>query len=219
MGSSMLSSPRPDRGRVRRAGAAAAPRLLLVLLLAAAYSLALAADPPQIEVEAAELVSVDDGYAVNARFAVMLGATVLDALNKGVPVYFQVGFELKRERRFWFDRKVVEVQRQTKLSYTPLTRHYRLSAGALYQNFDTLDEALHVLGRIHNWQVAGPGALSPDGEYQASIRMRLDAAQLPGPFQVSLITTRDWNLSSEWWRWKVKPGALAPAPPLPRGEP
>lgn len=203
---------------VRYAGAAAKWRLLLALLLAAGISPAPASDPPQIGVEAAELVAVDDGYTVNARFAVTLGATVLDALNKGVPVYFRVEFELQRERRYWFNQKVVEVERQAKLSYTPLTRQYRLSVGALYQNFDTLDAALHVLGRIHNWQVAGIDALGAGGEYRASIRMLLDAAQLPGPFQVSLITTRDWNLSSEWRRWTVDPAALA-AESLSRGEP
>ena len=32
----------------------------------------------------------------------------------------------------------------------------------------------------------------------AQVRMRLDVSQLPKPFQVNAITSREWNLASDW---------------------
>jgi hypothetical protein len=30
------------------------------------------------------------------------------------------------------------------------------------------------------------------------VRMRLDVSQLPKPFQVNAITSREWSLASDW---------------------
>jgi hypothetical protein len=35
--------------------------------------------------------------------------------------------------------------------------------------------------------------------------MRLDTAQLPRPFQIGAITSRDWTLVSEWRNVPVRP--------------
>ena len=40
--------------------------------------------------------------------------------------------------------------------------------------------------------------LSPRDEYTAQVRMRLDVTQLPKPFQVNAITSREWTLTSDW---------------------
>jgi len=34
--------------------------------------------------------------------------------------------------------------------------------------------------------------------------MRLDVTQLPKPFQVNALTSREWNLASEWRRWPLR---------------
>jgi hypothetical protein len=41
--------------------------------------------------------------------------------------------------------------------------------------------------------------------YEASIRLRLDVNQLPKPFQVNALTSRDWTLQSDWYRWSYTP--------------
>jgi hypothetical protein len=35
--------------------------------------------------------------------------------------------------------------------------------------------------------------------------MRLDTSQLPRPFQISVITSRDWTLASEWRNVPIRP--------------
>ena len=41
--------------------------------------------------------------------------------------------------------------------------------------------------------------------YEAALRLRLDVNQLPKPFQVSALASREWTLQSEWHRWSVTP--------------
>jgi hypothetical protein len=37
--------------------------------------------------------------------------------------------------------------------------------------------------------------------YNASVRMQLDVALMPKPFQIDAVNNRDWNLSSDWKRF------------------
>jgi uncharacterized protein DUF4390 len=158
-----------------------------------------------IDVRSATLVAEDDGWAVEADFDVQLNGRLEEAINRGVPLYFVVEFELARPRWYWLDEKPVQQSLTYKISYTPLLRQYRLSVGNLYQNFTRLDEVTRALSRLRGWHVADKGALKKDMQYQAGLRMRLDTAQLPKPFQVNAIASRDWTLASDWHRWTITP--------------
>jgi hypothetical protein len=47
--------------------------------------------------------------------------------------------------------------------------------------------------------------LGKGNTYIAGVRMRLDVSQLPKPFQLNALASRDWNFGSEWYRWSVTP--------------
>jgi hypothetical protein len=192
--SSTRSSPggRPDRW-LRAA--------LLLLCLA----LGGAARAEGISVRSAALQAGEEAYELDASFDIHFSPTLLEALNRGLPLYFISEFELSRGRWYWFDEVVARQEIQYKLSYNALTRQYRLASGALYQNFDTLQDAAAVLSNIRRRPVAEKSALRPGEEYTAGLRLRLDVSQLPTPFQVSALTSREWNLSSDWVRWRVAP--------------
>ncbi len=158
-----------------------------------------------IQVRSAELVADTDSYRLNADFDISFTHTLEDALNKGVALYFVTEFELTRPRWYWFDQKVVEMRQQFKLSYNALTRQYRLSVGTLFQNYATLEEAVSVMSQLHNRVVADKDALEKNHKYHAALRMELDLSQLPKPFQVNALASKDWTLSSDWHRWEVTP--------------
>ena len=88
-----------------------------------------------------------------------------------------------------------------RLSYHALTRQYRVSTGTLQLGFPTLAEALGVMAHVRDWKIGDHGALHPGESYAASVRMRLDTTQLPKPFQINAITSRDWTLESAWKRF------------------
>ena len=139
-----------------------------------------------------------DALLLNATFEFELPQALEEAVQKGIALYFNIEFEVFRKRWYWFDRKVAASTLAYRLSYSPLTRQYRLSRGGLSQSFESLDEALSLLKSVRNWRVADKGVLTPREEYDAQVRMRLDVTQLPKPFQVNAITSREWTLASDW---------------------
>ena len=168
---------------------------LLALLLAAASAWA-----DEIEVREARLRRVEEGLALDADFAFDLTPRLAEVVSNGVPLYFRVEFELTRRRWYWFDHTAASRRLQLRLSYHALSRQYRLASGPLQQSFPTLEEALNVLKRVRNWLVV-EGNARLDADYEASVRMRLDTALLPKPFQLSALTARDLHLESAWKRF------------------
>lgn len=139
-----------------------------------------------------------DALLLNATFEFELPQALEEAVQKGIALYFNIEFELARKRWYWFDRKVASNTLTYRLSYSPLTRQYRLGRGGLSQSFESLDEALSLLKSVRNWKVADKGVLAPRDDYEAQVRMRLDVTQLPKPFQVNAITSREWTMASDW---------------------
>ncbi len=45
------------------------------------------------------------------------------------------------------------------------------------------------------------GTLKKDSTYTAALRLRLDTTQLPKPFQINALGSREWNIGSDWYRW------------------
>jgi hypothetical protein len=158
-----------------------------------------------IDVRSAVVEQGPEGWQLAAEFDIQFSPRLEEAVNRGVPLYFVVEFEMARPRWFWFDEKPVVLSQTYKISYTPLLRQYRLSVGDVYQNFSRFEEVTRVLSRLRGWQVADRGAFKKDQVYQASLRMRLDTAQLPKPFQLNAIASRDWAVASEWHRWSIVP--------------
>jgi hypothetical protein len=155
----------------------------------------------EVEVKSAAIVPGEDGYVLNADFRVELSPHLEEVVSRGVPLYFLLEFELTRDRWYWFDEELAARSQTYRLSYHALTRQYRLSSGALAQSFQTLDEALRILSRVREWQVADKGALKPGVTYQAAVRLHLDLSELPKPLQVTAIGRKEWNIGADWYRW------------------
>ncbi|MDY0056664.1 DUF4390 domain-containing protein [Methyloversatilis discipulorum] len=172
--------------------------LLLALLIATLAGHASAAGVTMRDVR---LDHGDDGYQLSTDIAVTLSPRLAEAVTRGVALYFVLEFEISRPRWYWLDEDVVERSQTYRVSYHALTRQYRVSTGALHQSFDTLDEALKLIGRLRNWHVVDYSRLTPGESYVAALRLRLDVTQLPKPFQLSAMSNRDWTLESEWQRW------------------
>ncbi|MEW6688395.1 MAG: DUF4390 domain-containing protein [Pseudomonadota bacterium] len=187
-------------------------KLLVALASGAALALAPGARADEIEILDARLAATEDGVVLAADFAFDLNPRLAETVANGVPLYFVVEFELTRPRWWWFDEKAVAKRIQLRLSYHALSRHYRLSTGVLQQNYATLEEALNVLRRMRNWLVVDRNVALLDATYEAALRMRLDVALLPKPFQLSALTSRELNLESQWKRFAFRPPAAALAP-------
>lgn len=167
--------------------------------------LALVAQAENIEVRSAAIALREDTYALDADFDITLTPTLEEILAKGVALNFLLELDLIRPRWYWLNDKVASVTQQYKLSYNSLTRQYRISLGTLFQNFATAGEAVRFISRVRNLPVVERSALQPGVTYQAAVRLRLDVSQLPKPFQITALGSREWNLHSDWYRFAVTP--------------
>lgn len=179
--------------------------LLGLLLL---WSATVRANDPAINVRSAELTVSQDGYYLDANFDIELGDTLEQALEKGVALNFVLEFDLIYER--WYllnlwNKTVAEFQQRYRLTYNALTRQYRVAAGALTQNVDTQREALAIMAQVRNRFIASRDQLEPGRVYTAALRLQLDKSQLPKAFQVDALGEKGWSLSSDWYRWTVRP--------------
>jgi len=195
MPSRHLPPPRPPEPSPARR------RALAWLAALPAVALARTAHAETIGVVSASLRVEDDRVELYAEFALSFTSTLEEALLRGVPLYFVQEFELARPRWYWIDEKVLTSATTYRLSYVPLTRQYRISSGLLSQTFDELADVERVIGRITARTVARTDQLERGARYDAAVRVRLDVNQLPKPFQVNALASREWQLASDWYRW------------------
>ena len=166
---------------------------------------ALGADAIAVRAAQIERSAAGDGWSVSADFQLPLPARQEDAINRGVPLYFTIDFELTRPRWYWWNETIVQTSRTYRLSYHALTRQYRLALDGLARSFESLGEALDALSRLRGWKVLEAAQVQDNVEYEARLRMRLDTSLLPMPFQVGAIANRDWTLQAEWKRIRFEP--------------
>lgn len=155
-----------------------------------------------IDIQEAHLESSDEGYRLSAIYDFDLNRGLEDALSRGIPLYFTTEIEITKPRWYWFDAKEVVNSQTVRISYNVLTRQYYAAIGnRLHQSFDSLDDALSLVRRPSRWVVADNGTLKPGTTYEVAVRMQLDVAQLPKPFQIHALNSSDWRLSSDWERF------------------
>ncbi len=184
------------------------PRLLLGWLATALLGLGVAmaqapsggAEPPQLLLERS-----DDALRLSTQLQFDLSPAVVDALHKGIPIFFVAEADVLRERWYWTDQKIASARRQFRLAYQPLTNRWRLNIAsgevvepalglALNQNFESWVDALATVRRITRWKIAEAADLAPRARYLVAFRFRLDLAQLPRPLQIGTLGQADWSV-------------------------
>lgn len=178
--------------------------ILLAIRMASAAQEGLA----PASISAIKVERTDGAIYLNAQLMFDLPAPIEDVLLKGIPLFFVAEAEVRRDRWYWYDKKLAVATRQIRLAYQPLTRRWRLNVssgsggaggglgGGLPQYFDTLSEAMSKVQRIIRWRIVELAELDPDVLHTIELSFKLDVSQLPRPFQIGLIGQSDWNISA-----------------------
>ncbi|HZW13703.1 MAG TPA: DUF4390 domain-containing protein [Noviherbaspirillum sp.] len=179
--------------------------LAAVLLLAAAIAPPPAQAAEGVDITRASLESTDEGYKLSMAFSFELTRSLEEAVTRGIPLYFTTEVQLSRPRWYWFDEKTVSTTQTIRISYNVLTHQYHASiSGRLQQSFNSLDDALSLVRRPARWVIAERGALKSGEVYNVAVRMGLDVARLPKPFQVHALNSSDWRFSSDWTQFTFR---------------
>ena len=203
---SMDLSPSPSgRTPPPTSGASALWWLCSLLLTIALLFSQTGARAGEIDISQASLETVDDGYRLAASYSFELNRSLEDALVRGVPLYFTTDVQLTRRRWYWFDEVSISISRTVRISYNVLTRQYHAAtSGQLQQSFTSLEDAMSLIRRPPRWIIADKNTLKSGEIYNVGLRMRLDVAQLPKPFQINALNNSDWRLSSDWKEFTFK---------------
>ncbi|QWD79746.1 DUF4390 domain-containing protein [Polynucleobacter sp. MWH-Spelu-300-X4] len=174
---------------------------LMVIMTSVAYG-------DDIKFKKITLSPGDKTWLLNAEINLELSPALEQLVKKGVTLHFVTEFQLTKGRWYWFDEKIVDVQRTSKISYQALTDQYRVTLGSVTLTAANLKQAMAAVSTIDDWAVVDQSAVNQNQSYIAAIRMRLDTNQLAKPFQVNAINSKAWNLQSEWSRFEFTPKAV-----------
>ena len=162
------------------------------------------------ELRAPTIVQNEEAVVLTGNFSLTLTPALIDAVNHGIPLVFQMEAELKRARWYWIDEIVYRARVDRRLTYNALVRNYRVSDATGGRNFMKLEDAVAYIARPAEWRLPPEQAKTGD-PIEVAIRFRLDPTFLPKPFQVVSFGDRDWRLDSDWRSYRLTVPAVSGA--------
>lgn len=144
-----------------------------------------------------EVRKADSGLVLDYAVRLQLPRVVDEALQRGVPIYFEAQATTYRPRWYWRDERVGRATRSWRLSYQPLTASWRVTQGGLHQSYTSLTDALAAISRAGTWPIADAARLEADQPAYVDFSFRLDTGQLPRPMQIGIGSLAEWTLQVE----------------------
>ncbi len=154
------------------------------------------------DVRAPGIVQTEEAVVLTGNFSLTLTPALIDAVNHGIPLVFQMEAELMRARWYWIDEIVYRARVDRRLTYNALVRNYRVSDATGGRNFMKLEDAVAYIARPAEWRLPPEQAKTGDA-IEVAIRFRLDPTFLPKPFQVVSFGDRDWRIDSDWRSYRL----------------
>ena len=145
-------------------------------------------------------------YRLDATMALNFSDDALEALRSGVPLIILINIEVEKERSWWWDKTVAELEQGYLLLYHALSEKYithNLNSGA-QQNYISLSSALASLSHIRDFPLIDKNLLDSDNNYYVRLRTYLDIESLPAPMRPIAYISSQWQLESDWFSWPLK---------------
>ena len=176
-----------------------------VVLLCLQPTPSLAQERDAFIVERAEFTLDETLLRLNLTIDSQIPSYILLAIEQGfaVPIMFEV--EIRSEKPYWFDDKVVALKQQYLLHHLPMLDSfvvYDINTSERHY-FDNRNAAVHSIEVVYNYPMLDINNLAPDKEYYARLRFGIDTDELPLPLKSSSLWDNDWNLKSDWYEWEV----------------
>ena len=159
-----------------------------------------------ISIERASGEFRDDNYVVDAIINYDLSESVVEALQHGIQLRFEINVRIQRTRRFVWDKTIATALLSYQLEYLPLSNNYvltNLNDGAR-RYVQNLNETLDYLGTINDFAVINVNQLAPNDSYKCQISSHLRIRNLPLPLQPLARISPSWKLESDWYEWNIE---------------
>lgn len=151
-----------------------------------------------------------DNYLLSADIDYQLTEKAKEALENGVPLYWELQIKVLQERNVLWAKTLIDTRIRYRLQYHALLNMYRVvivqptkQDGDSY-NFSTLSAALDLMASLRNLPLISKFAIRPQKNYRVEIRAWFDPDALPLPLRPIAYTNPQWYLSSDWTVWLLK---------------
>jgi len=187
------------------------PILKPLLLLLAIFSTVII--PGQIAwaggftIRSVETNLVEKVYTVSAHIDYQFTDVAIEALQNGVPLLILIDIKVDRERSWWLNKNIAELQQGYLLLYHALTEKYivnNLNSGA-QENYDSLHYAVESLGQLDNLPILDANLVNKDNRIIVRLHTYLDLEALPAPMRPIAYISSQWRLESDWYEWPLQP--------------
>jgi hypothetical protein len=160
---------------------------------------------PDIKILSGESQLSNNILSINADAEVDLAKDPIEALESGVPLFFDLHVEILRNRKYMWDRDLFK----TKYTYS-LQRH-TLSKKYVLKNLitdtqrvhDSVTAALQSLGQIRKLAVIDLEELTNRKNLVIAIQLELKISALPAPMMPLAYVSPQWHISSQKYKWKL----------------
>jgi len=169
--------------------------------------LATTANAEAFTVRSVETSLIDKVYTLSAQIDYSFSDAAIEALENGVPLIVLIKIEVERERNWWLNKEIAELQQGYLLLYHALTEKYiinNLNSGA-QENYDSLHGAVAALGQLDSLPILDANLTSEDARYLVRLRTFLDLEALPAPMRPVAYISSQWRLESDWYEWPLQP--------------
>lgn len=140
-----------------------------------------------------------DMLTAEMKATIQLPDAPATAIKSGLTLELVQEANIRRQRRWWPARTIV--QHRQRLSYNPISQQYILDIPATRKrlSFAYLGDALSHAAHVQPVFVTEAVTLSPVYDYDISVRLRLDSAQLPVSLRLDALFNPQWDIASEWF--------------------
>jgi hypothetical protein len=157
----------------------------------------------EFTVQSAVVTMRNGAYELDARVIFPLDEDVRSALASGVTVRFALQAVVDRQRRYWFDSKLVDATLRRELSWNAVSQRYilRYSDSGEQDSFRELDEALVATGVMNGWRILDEDRLNPGTTYEISVRAGYRTTRLPYVLRALAFWSDGWVHKTDWKSW------------------
>lgn len=156
-------------------------------------------------VRSVDLTAPNQHYLLSAELDYRLSNAANQALQNGVPLYWQVHIKLEQHRDYIWNKILVDFKLHYRIQYHALLNVYRvtLEDSGDISNFSTLTAALNKMSVIRNLPLIATNQIAPDQQYSVAIKLIFDRDALPLPLRPVAYANPEWFLSSDWSLWPL----------------
>lgn len=144
-------------------------------------------------------------YILSADVNYALSDETKEALQNGVPLFWEVQIKVQQIRALLWYRTLRYVSLRYRLQYHILLNHYRVNNETTGEitNFSTLPAALNLMATVRHIPLIATEKITPDRATLIAIKVYFDRNALPLPLRQTTYLDSQWYLSSDWTTWPL----------------